>query len=286
MSTNLKQKLIEDGFQEAWNIMETTQRNSILIGHTKVEEQAIALGQSKIGGCPDLPKNIDWFKFNDRSMAFLAQINLSEVTQYDLAHELPSNGILYFFHDLDAEGFDKEDKDRFKVFYFEGDTSELERKSKPIDIGVDRKDSYQPSYFSSAKLSFEASLDVKETLMEYYGREIVRSVFDEDFTDSYIEFFEGKKITKLLGHPNIIQNPMEADCEMALREKSSLTGNKIISDEERKQSYEDWKLLFQLDSIEELDFLWVDLGKIYFWIKEEDLKNKNFEKAWFQVQYS
>ena len=79
---------------------------------------------------------------------------------------------------------------------------------------------------------------------------------------------------------------MEADCEMALREKSSLTGNKIISDEEIKQSYNDWKLLFQLDSVEELGFLWVDLGKIYFWIKEEDLKNKNFEKAWFQVQYS
>ena len=41
----------------------------------------------------------------------------------------------------------------------------------------------------------------------------------------------------------------------------------------------DWKLLFQLDSDDNLDLNIIDGGRIYFFIKEEELKAGNFSQA-------
>ena len=47
---------------------------------------------------------------------------------------------------------------------------------------------------------------------------------------------------------------------------------------EIKEHVNDWILLFQLTSIEKEDFEFIvgDCGVIYFFIKKEDLKNKDF----------
>ena len=46
----------------------------------------------------------------------------------------------------------------------------------------------------------------------------------------------------------------------------------------------DWRLLLQIDSDENCEMMWGDVGRIYFWIKTEDLKNRDFEKVWLILQ--
>lgn len=51
-------------------------------------------------------------------------------------------------------------------------------------------------------------------------------------------------------------------------------------------SVRDWLPLFQLDSVCDGDFelSFGDSGRIYYYIKRDDLKNRRFEKAWLVLQ--
>lgn len=47
---------------------------------------------------------------------------------------------------------------------------------------------------------------------------------------------------------------------------------------------QDWMLLLQLDSDEELGAMWGDLGRLYFWIRREDFAAGNFDDVWCFLQ--
>lgn len=47
-----------------------------------------------------------------------------------------------------------------------------------------------------------------------------------------------------------------------------------------------WQLLMQLDSEDEAGMMWGDVGKIYFTIREQDLKSLSFDKTWMNWQCS
>ena len=98
-----------------------------------------------------------------------------------------------------------------------------------------------------------------------------------------------KNYTKLLGYPDIIQNSMEEECAAVTR-GINMGGIgylylKKYHDEIKKAS-KDWILLFQMDTIESDDYelMFGDCGHLYFWIKKEDLANKNFENIWLILQ--
>ena len=50
--------------------------------------------------------------------------------------------------------------------------------------------------------------------------------------------------------------------------------------EEIEQNAAQWCFLFQMDSDDNADMMWMDCGRLYFWIKEEDFDKQNFENIW------
>ncbi len=42
----------------------------------------------------------------------------------------------------------------------------------------------------------------------------------------------------------------------------------------------DWRLLLQLDSDDNPKWMWGDAGRLYFWIREQDLAERNFSRVW------
>jgi hypothetical protein len=85
-------------------IMENT-RQGIRYDKTGVESYD-RLGNTRMGGDPDLPSNVLWPMTNDDvPMTFLFQLNLSDVTKHDESSLLPKGGLLYFFVGIDEPAY-------------------------------------------------------------------------------------------------------------------------------------------------------------------------------------
>lgn len=101
---------------------------------------------------------------------------------------------------------------------------------------------------------------------------------------------EYSECSKLLGWPDIIQNNMTMRCELVSRGFNlgnpweEIPQNDIAEAEEN--SIDNWQLLFQLDivSYEDFELMFGDCGRIYFYIRKEDLQAKRFYKIWLILQ--
>lgn len=85
-----------------------------------------AVGQSKVGGKPDLPEEFEWpceGDDEDAPLGFVAQINLAEVHAADVNNVLPATGMLWFFSILDG--------DRAYGHEIDSDTSVMRYEAKP-----------------------------------------------------------------------------------------------------------------------------------------------------------
>lgn len=273
-------KIFKDhNLSRIWEHLQTKIKNGIQILPSKVNENEINIGQSKLGGCPDLPKDIDWFKFNEKSMSFIAQINLEEASKFDLDNKLPKEGILYFFYDSKQEawGFDPKDKKGSKVYYYKGEYSKLERKAKPTDLE-------EYSHFESCKLTFSSIASIPEFENDSLDLELNDEESDR-YYDLIEEEFDGE-IHKLLGHADIIQNRMELECELVTNGLycGNSDGYNNLRAKELGKNVDLWNLLLQVDSNGESKMMWGDSGRLYFWIKDQDLKDEKFENAWVILQ--
>ncbi len=276
----LKEKFSKYKLNRVWTYLEPKLKNSIQITPKITNEESIDIGKSKIGGSPDLPKDFEWFEFKENPMSFLAQINLNEISDYDIENKLPNKGILYFFYDSEQNvwGFDPKDKAGSKVFFYDGDVSKLERKEKPNSL-----DEY--SYFNSCSLNFKSSinmLDYQSSLMDGFTLEDE----EEGNYENLIEEIYEDEIFKLLGHSNNVQGGMELECELVTN-GIYCGGPEGYQNPKRKNLEENkglWNLLFQMDSSDDIGTMWGDCGRIYYWIRENDLKERKFENSWAVLQ--
>jgi uncharacterized protein YwqG len=51
-----------------------------------------------------------------------------------------------------------------------------------------------------------------------------------------------------------------------------------------REGAEDWRLLLQFDSDDDLEVMWGDGGVLYFWIREQDARAGRFDNAWVVLQ--
>lgn len=279
-------------------ILDSLKRNEINLLYEPNNNSEITT-RSKIGGKPYLPKDFIWPYYQKLPLSFLAQINLEEVSSLDKDNLLPDKGMLYFFYELETQewGYKPQDKDCAKVFYYEDTTNftlidfpkDMENYCKIPEFKVNFKSNISlPSYEDFDNLNEREKILEKYKIFENF-KEFENKLFDDysDICDEYMQSLDN--CTKLLGYPDIIQNSMEEECAAVTR-GINLGGIgylylKKYHDEIRKAS-EDWILLFQMDTIETNDYelMFGDCGHIYFWIRKEDLKNKNFENIWLILQ--
>ena len=277
-------------------ILDSLKKNEITIS-TEFNNNSEIIDKSKIGGKPYLPKDFIWPYYQGLPLSFLAQINLEEVSLLDKDKLLPDKGILYFFYELETQewGYSPQSKGCAKVFYFE-DSSNFELIDFPKNIEDDYKiPEFKVNFKSNISLPSYEDFDIlnqDEKILEKYRmsknlKDFENNLFDEysNFYNEHIELLES--YTKLLGYPDVIQNSMEEECAAIARGfNMGGIGYPKKYKEEIKKASKDWILLFQMDTIETSDYelMFGDCGHIYFWIKKEDLANKNFENIWLILQ--
>jgi uncharacterized protein YwqG len=188
---------------------------------------------------------------------------------------LPSHGIVYFFYcsDQDSWGYDPAQKDKFRVLFDDGASSNLKRANFPPDLPDFGR--YKPCRVEASQATSLPSL------------ELIHNIFktEKDF-QFYEHFLEDGRVNKVLGHADVIQDEMELECELVSNGlycgDSSGFNNPLAKILE--PNAKNWRLLLQIDSNNEAGMMWGDLGRLYFWIKMEDLKERRFDRMWMILQ--
>jgi uncharacterized protein YwqG len=235
-------------------------------------------GESKLGGLPDLPVSLEWPKFKGRPMSFLAQIRLSALASQSLASNLPGAGILYFFYDQEqgAWGFDPKDKGFFSVLF---SPEETDLSGRPAPEGLPETARFK-----------ESAVCFKEEASYATGEHPALKAMPAGLTDLCLEYIEAKlgkePRHRLFGYADQIQGDMMLECQLVTHGLycGDSTGYNDPRAKELEKGVSDWKLLLQIDSDEDLGFMWGDAGRLYFCATDVMLRERRFADVWMIMQ--
>jgi uncharacterized protein YwqG len=244
------------------------------------------VGESKIGGMPDITQNFEWPQWKRQPLAFICQVNLSELDKMECAKMLPREGMLYFFYDADGQpwGYDPKDRGAWRVAYYKGSLKALRRRTPPETLSDN-------SRFQSCKVEKNEIL----TLPAVNSGKItnVNVDLEQSERDAYYDFFEvcheqetSSSKHQLLGHPDQLQGDMQLQSQLVSH--GLYCGNASGYQNPQAKVFanhaSEWQLLLQIDSDDNSGMMWGDSGHIYYWIKKSDLQRKVFDNMWVILQ--
>lgn len=236
----------------------------------------VPIGSSRIGGTPDLPEHMPWPADNKGNpLSFIAQLDLQEIRPFDTYQLLPDTGFLFFFYDADQAmgGYSMEEKHLFRVLYFDGPREDLQCPDFPESLSVQ---------FGPCSLTCETQVSMP------FRRSKALSFLGDGEKGVYREkvWKEGES-NKTFGHADILQGEMEEFCQIVTHKDFTGDFGKFDGPEYAgvMADAKDWLLLLQVDSNEgDASMMWADMGRLYFWIRKQDLEKRNFDDCWCVLQ--
>lgn len=229
---------------------------------------------SRLGGDPVLPRGAEWPRWRGRPLSFLALIDLSEIT-LDGLPETPR--LLNFFYDAERQrawGYRARHAGGWRVLATDIDDGWL----TPPPSGAQR--------FGVRELAALRTLTIpgwEEDVLDDLSKE-EQDRFDA-LTDAWREATGGPD-HQMGGWPNLIQAPLWEPAQLAsngldIGHSYGYSGKQAAA---LRDGIGKWRLLLQLDSDDELTWMWGDFGRLYFVITEDDLRLGEFARTWMVLQ--
>lgn len=223
-------------------------------------ERACQLWESKVGGMPYLPLGVDFPAGPDgRPLFFLAQLNFAEMPRLE---PFPEQGIVQFFiSDDDLYGMDFDDgenPDTFRVLFYSDpvqDTTALQTTlpdNTDFDLLPHHPDESYPLLF---ELEEELLPLTDYQFWQQFGAGFFRQ-FGEKEWEIQDEF---GRLVRADGH--------------------KVGGYAYFTQDDPRRIDDPMLLLFQLDSDEQMDLMWGDMGVGHFFIREKDLLARDFSRV-------
>ncbi len=243
------------------------------------------VGASRLGGLPDLPPGIQWPVWQGKPQSFVAQINLSELSEFSERHLLPPQGWLFFFYDSarSTSGLYRSERESFKVIYTTEPVHEMESRPAPDGLG-------QVALFHPVFLSF--SVGNSEPGWEHPALERLGLSFEQCLVYAEVIHCTRQDTAEteaarhqILGYPSPMQAPVALDCEHAQRDYWKL--DRVQQAALRpliREHVDDWELLLQVDCDPDAKIDWPGSGRVYYMIRRQDLVQRAFDRAWFVLQ--
>lgn len=245
----------------------------------KLGQPSSAVGESRIGGVPDLPVGMMWPRnASNEALTFILQLNLARLPAFD-ENPLPRTGMLYFFVGLDEPASDVE----HRVFLHPLEST-LELATPPPLEEFANEDNYRD--LPPHALELELFADVPRWATTDF--DALTADMTEDEIDAYGDFGSrnSREIGQLLGHVATIGHDTREDA-FVVREV-----NRAWLYDYREREKLDmaraarWRNLLRVDSIMELDFTIWDAGFFNVLVKDDDLERLNFENVYVCVETS
>ncbi len=197
-----KEPKVEQGIEEHLEFL-----NSLRIPAIAISASAEAK-LSRVGGLPSLPDGVPWPEWKDKPLAFLCQIDLTEIPEACERQGLPASGMLYFFYNQEQEtwGFDPKDKGSWQVVHASA-PSDAPR-AAPDGLGKDYVYTEKPVTFTPV-----------ETYPDWQDDRVGGLNLNDSQGDQYIELcsgvFQDNPTHHLFGYPSPVQgNDMDLECQL------------------------------------------------------------------------
>lgn len=202
-----------------------------------VEDGDLPLGASRMGGAPDLPPGTPWPENKGRPADFLAQIDFAAVAKAHSLPGIPDSGWVALFRDFQS-GFDGDydDNGQWRWAHFDCPADQLARTEHPGE---------PLQSFNFCELKFEPELCLPGDFADRFTGD------DEALGEEVFEYFDetlndimNGPYHRIGGYPMLIQSS-----------ENDLPG---------------WDFLMQIDSDNEVGWMWGDMGRIYYWGRRKD----------------
>lgn len=256
-------------------------RPSIRLQPVPVDDDAVDSGATKLGGCPDLPIDMAWPRFQGAPLAFVAQLAVQDFTPMDCEHVLPSTGILSFFFEATWAIEGTGPWWGWDVIHIPANQP-LARRSYPSDLD-DYARHGAATVLATQELTFapwessdvlELGLTTEEQIA--YSNALLARDRVEAWPDDDVRWLR----FRLLGQPDAIQGDMQLECEYRAYGLSPSDSNYGEGLREKLQGRaRRWRLLFQADSYDAINMDWFGFGRLYYWITDDDLAARRFHRA-------
>jgi uncharacterized protein YwqG len=256
--------------------------------------------RSRIGGLPLLPSGTPWPEWKGTPLSFVAHVcfdqecfdggrspspGSGEVSAVLREQGFPRSGLLSVFYDADQStwGFDPKDRDSFRLVYCPDSAAAIpaddfpdhlpeEARFLPVDVEC-RRVVTMPNPWSETVAPL--ALSEEETLA---------------YSEALADWREGQAFaerTLVGGHPDSLQGDMAIGMEIT-GNQGVYAGDGAAHQDPRFPEWAKasaaWRHIIQIHSVDEAQMMWGDMGCLYFWLRDKDLKAQAFERAWFALQ--
>lgn len=238
------------------------------------------IASSQLGGDPGLSGDLEWPCRGDARLRFLARLSLTELQAIEAVPWLPQSGALLFFYDDDEQpwGFDPADRGAWAVLH--------------VPDAPAAPPSLMPDSGSLSLLPFSPVAFRRIAVLPSGQRPEVEALdlSDDDF-DKYFDIaeqsFGGLPKHQMLAFPSPVQgDDMELQCQLA--SNGVYCGDPEAYATERARQLQagaqNWRLLLQLDSDDEIGTTWGDGGILFFWVEEAAARKGDFSNVWLVLQ--
>lgn len=235
---------------------------------------------SWLGGNPVVPEGFRWPRYRDQFIPFLGQLRMADLPILEGLPNLPRDGYLYFFFMTEGGIPEIEGHERgFEVVYL-AEESCLSEASFPGPIPAPQPvKGWRKLLGLKPKWVERTSYHRKPIAFKPIVTNSDSTPDDLLNTDDEIEFenllsgaFGDAPKHHLFGYPQ----PVQSSSDEMLQAISELP---IATAGER------WQLLLQIDEDAATGFDWIDAGRIYFWIPEQDLAIARFDRVLALIEF-
>jgi hypothetical protein len=263
---------------------------AITLALTRVDEGAIAVGASKVGGTADLPPGVAWPEWRSVPLPFIAQVRLEEVAALDPEGDLPHQGLLscfYAVNDPDGGLHIPDGEAHWRALYAP-DTTALERRPLPAPLvgGLDttfpgcavtlRRRLTLPPDPNAVAAALGCSNDERLALIGIVGGDL-----DTSFADEMDH--------RLLGYPYTLNDPhpfLEGYlARHGIGQRLPMPDSQTRMAELERAADAEWRMLLQIYSNEEAEMDWGGGGVIHFGIPRADLAARDFSRVWVNLDF-
>jgi len=263
-------------------------KDTIHFAAYEIDEASLDVGMSKLGGLPDLVVGTEWPEAEGDPLPFVAQFALTDVVRFDVQHALPSSGLLSFFYGNYWDEARDTARANWKVVYVDSDPLQLTRRERPQLL-------FDSPVYNSCAIDFA----VEQTLPDIRSPMVQSLRLTEEERAAYMALYVGlegptyemneRPKHRLLGYPFNLRGDVLIESYLAsvgrdqgelIQANREVRRGDLSRLNELEHAAADWRLLLQVDSNDEAGMDWeAGSGLIYYCIRQDDLRNRNFNNV-------